>query len=624
MSKKSSRYLLIVISLGVACIFPQVTFAQVEEYVSPETLLFEEVPVVYASAKREQLITETASSVEVITAEQIKQSGAVNIPDALRQIAGITVVEATPGTIDIGIRGYTYCSIHTLVTVDGNNVYIYHGNMIYYNAIPVPLAEIERIEILKGAGAIFYGASAFSGVINIVTKKPKDINGTQVDAMTGTHNTQSSSVIHGGSYEKWDYKVSGANRSASHWSGTADKDHDIDMFGASTTYNINDDSSVSFKLYNGDMESCHGGICDPENRYIALRYDGSDQWVRYFWNHHYKPCRGTPSGEPTYYDDNVHEIEMMRNLYWGNNITGIGGYYKYSTLASANLANYKKQYMENWALNIENETRFTDQLVFTLGGRYEHNSYLGALSSGRSSLLYIPVENHNLRFTVANGYYIPSFLQFWMEPWVYGIGSGNRELKEEGITSYELSYHGKLNERLKANVNIFHNNYKDMIKYCLTPAFITSVKNAYDAHQWGAEIGINFLFNDWLTGYANYTYNKTHRGDHGDLTIDPENMFNLGLSSRFLEKFTAVLNIHYVSKSYAYLTDFEGMPYAGLTTFDEYISVDPRIAYVPTDDVELALIVRNLFNDKHMECNGWGVVGDELDRRIMGSVICKF
>ncbi|MFH1778397.1 MAG: TonB-dependent receptor [Candidatus Omnitrophota bacterium] len=622
MRKKISRCLLMVICLGMFCFFPQETFAQVEEYISPEALLFQEIPTVYASSKRTQLITEAASSVEVITAEQIKLSGAVSIPDALRQIAGINVVEVTPGTINVGIRGFSNLSVHTLVTVDGNNVYTYHSSIVYWNSIPVPLAEIDHIEILKGPGAIFYGASAFSGVINIVTKKPKDIDGSQVDVMVGSHNTMSRSLMHGGSYDKWDYKLSGANRSADHWSGTADKDYDIDMFGAGTTYNINDDSSISFNLYNGDMERVHAGIADPENRYIALRYDGSDIFVRYFWNHHYKAFRSI-FGTTLYFDDDLHEIEVMRTLYWGNNITGLGGYVKRSNLVTTHPTTNVKDHMEDWALNIENETRLTDQLIFTLGGRYEHHSQLGGLSSGRGSVIYTPIEDQILRFTMANGYNIPSFLEFWMKSWVYGA-TGNLNLTNENITGYELSYNTKLNNRLKANVNIFQNNYEKMLKHYLNPTTgAIYVINAYDAHQWGMEIGINFLFNDWLTGYANYTYNNIHRSDHDDLVIDPKNMFNLGINGRFLKKFTAALNIYYVSKSYSYITDIEGLPYSGLGTFDQYISVDPQIAYFPTEDVELALVIRNLFNDKHTERDE-GVAGDELGYRIMGSATCKF
>jgi len=125
------------------------TLAQEEE-----ELLFMEIPVVFASSKRLQPITEAASNIEIITAEDIRESGATNIGDVLRSVAGIDVRESDAGQHVIGVRGFCDTG-HLLVTLDGNNVFMYHANHIFLDWAPVDLEEVDHIEIIKGPGAIF-------------------------------------------------------------------------------------------------------------------------------------------------------------------------------------------------------------------------------------------------------------------------------------------------------------------------------------------------------------------------------------------------------------------------------------------------------------------------------------
>jgi len=97
-----------------------------------------EVPVVFASSKRLQPVTEAASSVEIITAEDIKQSGAINIADVLRNVAGIQVRESSVGSHAIGVRGFADAQ-HVLITLDGSSAYLHHVNHTYVDLIPVSL-----------------------------------------------------------------------------------------------------------------------------------------------------------------------------------------------------------------------------------------------------------------------------------------------------------------------------------------------------------------------------------------------------------------------------------------------------------------------------------------------------
>lgn len=210
-----------------------------------------EVPVVFASSKRLQPITEAASSVEVITAEDIKQSGALTIADVLRNVAGLQIRETSVSSHAVGVRGFADAQ-HVLITLNGSSAYLHHVNHTYLDLIPVALEEIERIEVVKGPGGVFYGGSAFSGVINIVTKTPKQLEGTQVHFTGGNYHTLRGSLLHGESYKSWEYSVGADFFESDYMSPPRDYFMHEDTrtnYGAGTiVYHLDDESSVSVDL----------------------------------------------------------------------------------------------------------------------------------------------------------------------------------------------------------------------------------------------------------------------------------------------------------------------------------------------------------------------------------------
>ncbi|MEM9329229.1 MAG: TonB-dependent receptor plug domain-containing protein [Bacteroidota bacterium] len=183
-----------------------------------ELLLNQEVT---AASKKAESSFEAPLSTTVLTGDQIVASGARNIEEALRLAPGLIVREKTTGNFDIHIRGndnlpsdnlflYSENSM-TLVMVDGRQVYNYLNGGTFWEALPVDVADIDRIEIVRGAASALYGANAASGVINIITKKPEGtelgINGT---LQAGTLNTQIANLSVGQKVsDKFHYRVSG-------------------------------------------------------------------------------------------------------------------------------------------------------------------------------------------------------------------------------------------------------------------------------------------------------------------------------------------------------------------------------------------------------------------------------
>ena len=581
-----------------------------------------EVPVVFASSKRLQPITETASSVEIVTAEDIKRSGAINIADVLRNVAGVQVRETSVSSHSIGVRGFADAQ-HVLITLNGNSAYLHHVNHTYLNLIPVAIEEIERIEIVKGPGGVFYGGSAFSGVINIVTKTPKQLKGTQVNMASGNYDTWYSTVLHGGSYKKWDYSLGADYFKSNYMSSRRDyfmhKDSRTNYGAGTVVYHLDDESFISADIrqrYTDDDITRH--CTNVRNTYITLRYDRPDFWIRAFYNKQFKNAvRRLLS-----VDDTNYEFEIMRVFRWGKNITSIGGFAKRVDFVVKNNTGAKHTSdVEDYAIKVENEYHATDKLILTLGGRAEYFSRVDLVGLGRSSIIYKLAEDQRLALTVASGYYLPSLAQ------LYGWGGilsnkFNPSLNEEKITSYELAYYGHPSERIKLNAAVFYNEYRGLIPndFTITP------ENSVNAHQRGLELGFDFLLTNWLTGFANYTYQKIHRSDLGSLEVDPKNMVNFGFRAKS-GKWSSNLTFHYVDKFYE-IYDAANPALGRLSApqkVDSYITVDARIAYKPSDNLEFALTAFNLLNDEHYETNPTGWIGaDKVSRRIMASVSYKF
>jgi len=136
--------------------------------------------VVTSVSKREQTLAQTAAAAHVIQADDIRRSGASNIPEALRLAPGVQVAAIGNNKWAVSIRGQAdRFSNKLLVLVDGRSVYSPMFSGVAWEALDIPLENIERIEVIRGPGASIWGANAVNGVINIITRSAFDTLGAR-------------------------------------------------------------------------------------------------------------------------------------------------------------------------------------------------------------------------------------------------------------------------------------------------------------------------------------------------------------------------------------------------------------------------------------------------------------
>jgi iron complex outermembrane recepter protein len=184
--------------LLVLCDSPIFTAADQKESGSGEPRRFVEHPG-HVGFKKEQKLSRTPAAVFVITQEDIRRSGATNIPDLLRMVPGLDVAQINANTWAISARGFNLQFANKLlVLVDGRAVYTPLFGGVYWDTVDVPLEDIEQIEVIRGPGGTLWGANAVNGVINIITKSAAETQGGLITAGGGTQAEGFGTVRYGG------------------------------------------------------------------------------------------------------------------------------------------------------------------------------------------------------------------------------------------------------------------------------------------------------------------------------------------------------------------------------------------------------------------------------------------
>src|SRR5712671_2945400 len=150
-------------------------------------------------SKEPEQVWRTPAAIYVITQEDIRRSGATNVPDILRLAPGVEVAQTDSSTWAVGIRGFgSGFSKSVLVLIDGRNVYTPLFAGVNWRLQNVMLEDVERIEVIRGPGGTIWGTNAVNGVINIITKNSKDSQGTVMSAGGGNVDQGAGAFRYGG------------------------------------------------------------------------------------------------------------------------------------------------------------------------------------------------------------------------------------------------------------------------------------------------------------------------------------------------------------------------------------------------------------------------------------------
>lgn len=162
--------------------------AQLLDYGAYEDLFDE--PVTTSVTGSPQRASDVPASLHIITADEIRRSGARDIPGVLRHVTGLNVTRWTNSGVDVSVRGYNSAfNPRLLVMINGRQVYADHYGYVPWSVLPVALEEIRQIEVVKGPNSALFGFNAVGGVINIITFNPQFDDVSYITLSGGTQDT---------------------------------------------------------------------------------------------------------------------------------------------------------------------------------------------------------------------------------------------------------------------------------------------------------------------------------------------------------------------------------------------------------------------------------------------------
>lgn len=153
-------------------------------------------PVTGSATGSPQRESQVPATMIIITAEEIRRSGARDIPGVLRHVPGLDLMQTSADHAEINVRGFNQAfSPRLLVLVDGRQVYADYYGFTPWSTVPVELGAIRQIEIVKGPNSALFGFNAVGGVINIVTYDPSSDAVGAVSASGGTQGLRQVSAV---------------------------------------------------------------------------------------------------------------------------------------------------------------------------------------------------------------------------------------------------------------------------------------------------------------------------------------------------------------------------------------------------------------------------------------------
>lgn len=651
--------------LGAFCLalFPVSgkVLAQSMDYTVLEELFGE--PVTTSATGKPQRVSDVPVTMEIITSDDIRRSGAVDLAEVLRQVNGINVVQKSGITYDVGIRGYNHNdSQRLLVLVNGRQVYLDYYGYTNWAAIPVQLEEIRQIEVVKGPNAALFGFNAVSGVINIVTYNPLyDMESSMgVTAGTGdyyqTHYVQSLKLS-----DNLGVRLSGGKRVANSFNNPANGTVDsIDRNGdrifddpmqeainLDSMLQLTDKSQVRMELSGSSTDQ--GTIVSTgmpyQQKYITksarLSYSLDSDWgivkASLYRNYLDLSFRGGVLGNA----ENVVTVAQLEDtidLGSGHTVRAQAEYRDNSFTSPTFMAAdvevgyniYALSGMWDWVisdkwswtnalrmdhLNLKHTGSFNALSPYTDDDYKQHTTEI----SYNSGIVWKPCCENTFRLSTARGIEIPSLLEFAID--LMPVLAGNPRLEASVVTNYELAWDRSV-ESIDGVLRsaVFYNVTEDVKTIKSNNNIADNIGNS-DAY--GIELELSGKLRDRFDWGIGYIYQKT------DDDLDNGKDGNTILSSKEYEDGNPVHQLNFklgykdgpweLDSLVYYVSETDQMENEVLINVDDYVGVNARVAYEFDSGVVLALKGQQLLESRVQTS-----VAPDIDRRVFVSVSKRF
>ncbi len=487
---------------------------------------------VTSASKREQSFLDVANAMTVITREDIERSGARELPEIFRMVPGMTARHVDGHKYSVSIRGKADpFTRNLLVLIDGVVVYnpIFGGT--WWESIPVSLDEVERIEIIRGTGGILYGVGAANGVINIITRSPKNDESYYVAYRTGQRHYNEVSL--GGyyglndalkmrAYFDYDYDMGLSNSSGAFGRPTSGGENHIKRynFGGRLEGDVSDmvNYKLMYKFAHNRFESfayvpmrIEKQNNDLNSVSAEVSYNPVDWYnldISSFVIHHESFFEN--SYDVSYTTFNLDVRNTFTYDMFGSHVTALGMSWRYNFVKSLDNIMRDTDVSEGiLSMYLNEDWTLFEKLTLTLGGRIEHNTLAHeTMISPRVAAVYKIDDRQSIRASVSRVYRTPCVGEENVQWAIAGGGYtyvGDADIEPERIWDFETGYKGFFfDNKLSFGAEAFLSKSKDFLDIQDSGANLNMVNNGKQ-QTWGFELNYGYKPFDWVELYGDYS-----------------------------------------------------------------------------------------------------------------------
>jgi len=626
-NKRKKRFLVLIC---VLLLLPFLSFSQSEsdftgeEFESKEMILFEEIPSVFGASKYKQKVTKAPSSVSIVTADEIKKYGYRTLADILRSIRGFYI------TYDrnyhyLGIRGFGRPGDHNsrvLILINGHrtNDSIYDSGAIGTDFL-LDVDLIDRVEVIRGPSSSIYGTSAFSGVINVITRRGRDLKGMEVSSEWGSFKTQKYRASYGNRFQNGlEFFLSGSFYDSqgpgrlyfqefddpTTNNGIAEKGDDDRFYSFfANAFFRNFTFNLGYVSREKGFPTAPWGIVfnDPRNRmwdemaYLDLMYKHniSDQFeimTRIFYDlYDYDGDFVYDWAESSDPPDIVVNKDYLRSNLWGGELQVTKNLLKnHKLMAGVSYRNNFRQDQSNydeepfyeyfndrrdsdiWALFVQDEYQIHNKLILNVGLRHDQYDTFGGTTNPRIALIYNPFEKTVFKLLYGRAFRAPNLYELYY--WDGGESQKpNPDLDTEKIRTQELVYEQYLGDHLQMVASVYYYKIKDLINLQTDPADDLLVfRNVEEIKAKGVELEFEGKLPTGIQGRISFAFQDSETAtSEGTLTNSPRTLVKTNLIAPLLkEKVFAGAEVQYTSSRKTIAgNETDGFVVTNLTLFSQ-------------------------------------------------------
>ncbi len=590
-------------------------------------------------SRQEESLLHAASSVQVVTGDDIRRSGATTLPQALRQAPNLQVAQIDSRRWAISARGFnTSVSNKLLVMVDGRSIYTPLFAGVFWDKQDVFLPDVDRIEVISGPGATLWGANAVNGVINVISKSAKETQGVLVEAGAGNELEAMGGARYGGKIsEDVAYRVYGRYRQfddSAQPDGTgADDDWRFGQAGARIDWQPAPATDLTLQGdgYGGDIEQRNtnddvtiaGG--NAIARWTQRLADDSDLQIQAYYDRTHRRIPNLFAEDLDTYDlDFQHRFPIGdRNaVIWGLGYRLMDDQIGNSTALAFLPPDVTRELLSAF---VQDEIAVIPELVdLTIGSKFERNDYTGWEVQPSIRLAWRPHDEHTVWGAVSRAVRTPSRVDADYhapgEP-PYLIQGGD-DFDSEVLWAYELGYRVQPIEWISLSLTAFFHDYdriRSLQQVNPPTAAPEVIANGLTAHTYGAELSADCHATDWLRLRGGYTElrigfdtrpGSTDTSEGSGESRDSEHFLSLGTQVDLRDRWLIDLWYRYVGR-----IETQEVP--------AYHEANARVAWLPWPDLELSLVGQNLLHDQHAEF-GPAATRREIERSVYGKAQWRF